>query len=161
MLSYQQMQTFLRSSVSFIHLLLTPSTLSAQRPFNVGYTYTWTTLIAPRTGPVLHSNGLCGKNRVHDLWIMWHWLFSQNGVWRVSTNWELIDLYRELYIISEIRKGTLWWLGHTSRMPEERTVKNVFKNIPEGKMSAEKPRRGGWPMLKTVWGKWVLQAGEK
>jgi hypothetical protein len=42
-------------------------------------------------------------------------------------------LYTEPNIISEIRKGRLKWLGHVERMPEERTVKKVFKNILEGK----------------------------
>jgi hypothetical protein len=44
-----------------------------------------------------------------------------------------MDLYIEPDIISEIRKGRLRWLGHVERMPEERTVKKEFKNIPEGK----------------------------
>jgi hypothetical protein len=42
--------------------------------------------------------------------------------------------------ISEIRKGRLRGSGCVERMPEERTVKNVFKNIPEVKMSVGKPR---------------------
>ena len=46
---------------------------------------------------------------------------------------DLMDLYIEPDIISEIRKGRLRWLGHVERMPEERTVKKEFKNIPEGK----------------------------
>jgi hypothetical protein len=59
---------------------------------------------------------------------------------RIRTNQELIDLYRETDIMSEIRKGRLRWLGHVERMPEERTVKKVFKNIPEGKKSVGKRR---------------------
>jgi hypothetical protein len=35
--------------------------------------------------------------------------------------------------ISEIRKGKLQWLGNVERIPDERTVKKVFKNILEVK----------------------------
>jgi hypothetical protein len=35
---------------------------------------------------------------------------KENGTWRVRTNQELVDLYREPDIISEIRKGRLRWL---------------------------------------------------
>jgi hypothetical protein len=52
-----------------------------------------------------------------------------------------MDLYRESDTILDIRKGLLRWLGLVERMPEERTVKKVFKNIPEGKMSVGKPRK--------------------
>ena len=34
------------------------------------------------------------------------------------------------------------------RMPEERTVKKVFKNIAVGKRSVGKPRKSPWLMLK-------------
>jgi hypothetical protein len=35
-------------------------------------------------------------------------------------------------------------------MPEERTVKKVFKNITKGKGSTGKPKRGGWVRLKII-----------
>jgi len=38
-------------------------------------------------------------------------------------------------IISKIREGTLCWVGHVERMPEEIILKKVLKNIPERKMS--------------------------
>jgi hypothetical protein len=44
-------------------------------------------------------------------------------------------------MLSEIRKGTLRWLGHVERMQEEKTVKKVFKNIPEGKKFRWKAKR--------------------
>ena len=50
-------------------------------------------------------------------------------------------MYRESDIISEIWKGKVWWVGHVEKMSEERTVKKVFKNIPEGKRSVGKPRK--------------------
>jgi hypothetical protein len=39
-----------------------------------------------------------------------------------------MDLYREPYIISEIRKWRLWWLGHANRMPEEKLCLKISQN---------------------------------
>jgi hypothetical protein len=52
-----------------------------------------------------------------------------------------MDLYRELDIILEIRKGGLRWLGHVESMPEERTVQKVFNSMPEGKRAVRKPKK--------------------
>jgi hypothetical protein len=75
---------------------------------------------------------------------------KDNGVWRIHTNQKLMDLYRETDIISASRKARSQWLGHVERMPEERTVKEVFKNIPEGKGQLESQERDGWTMLKII-----------
>ena len=45
-------------------------------------------------------------------------------MWRICTSHKHMNLYREIYIIPEIRKGRLKWLKHVERMSEERTVKN-------------------------------------
>jgi hypothetical protein len=66
---------------------------------------------------------------------------TESGVWRIRTNQELMDLCTEPEVISEIRKGRLRWLGHVERVPEERTVTEVFKNAPEEKRSVGKPRK--------------------
>jgi len=66
-----------------------------------------------------------------------------------------MDLYREPHIISEIREGRLRWFGHVERMPQEklsrfghvermpqeRTVKEMFKTVPEGKRVVGKSRK--------------------
>jgi len=65
---------------------------------------------------------------------------KENGMWRICTNQVLMELYREADIISEIRKGRLLWLRHVEIVPEDRTAKEVFKNIPEGKRASGKPR---------------------
>jgi len=47
-------------------------------------------------------------------------------------------------------------------MQQERTVKKVFKNVPEDKKrSVGKQERNGWVMVKMISRKWVLGAGEK
>jgi hypothetical protein len=60
-----------------------------------------------------------------------------NGVWRIHTNQELMNLYREPDIISEIK---IKILGYGERMSEERILQRVFKSIPERKKSVGKPR---------------------
>jgi hypothetical protein len=50
-------------------------------------------------------------------------------------------MYRETDVTSEIRKRSLRWLGHIERRPEKKSVKNVFKNIPEGKRFVAKSRK--------------------
>jgi hypothetical protein len=67
-------------------------------------------------------------------------LVKENGVWMIRNIRQLVDRYGEPGIISEIRKGRLQWLRHIERLPEERTVKKVFKNIQEGKTWSGKPR---------------------
>jgi len=76
-------------------------------------------------------------------------LVKLNGLWATRSNEELTDvLYKEPDIISEIRKGRLQWLGRVERMPEERTIKEVIKNIPQGKGLLESHETDGWIMLK-------------
>jgi hypothetical protein len=38
-----------------------------------------------------------------------------------------------LDIVTEIKKRILRWLGHVERMSEERVVKRLYQNFPEGK----------------------------
>jgi hypothetical protein len=51
------------------------------------------------------------------------------------------DVSSEPNIISEIRKAILRRLGFVDRLPNDRTVKKVLKNIREGKSSVGKPRK--------------------
>ena len=58
---------------------------------------------------------------------------KENSVWRIRTNQEMTNLYRETDITSEIGKGRSRSLGHVERMSEKRSVKKVFNNTPEGR----------------------------
>ena len=62
------------------------------------------------------------------------------GYWRSRTNEDVRQLYGELDIVTEIRKGRLRWLGHVERMSEERVVKGLYQNTPEGSRSVGRPR---------------------
>jgi hypothetical protein len=61
------------------------------------------------------------------------------GNWR-RTNEEVKQLYGELDIVTEIKKGRLRWLGHVARMSDERVVKRLYQNIPEGSRNVGRPR---------------------
>jgi len=58
------------------------------------------------------------------------------GYWTSRTNEEVRQLYGELDIVIEIKKGRLRWLGHVERMSEEM----VEQNTPEGSRSVGRPR---------------------
>jgi len=62
------------------------------------------------------------------------------GYWRSRTNEEVKHLYGELDIVTEIIKGRLRWLGHVERMSEERVVKRLYQNTPEGSRRVGRPR---------------------
>ena len=75
---------------------------------------------------------------------------QENCVWRIRTSQELINLYRDPDIVSEIRKGRLIWLGLVERMSEERNMKTLFKNTLEEKGLLRSQERAGLTTLKMV-----------
>jgi len=50
------------------------------------------------------------------------------------------ELYGELDTVTEIKKGTMRWLGRVERMSEERVVKRLYQNTPKGSRSVGRPR---------------------
>jgi len=68
---------------------------------------------------------------------------KENGVWRSRTNEDVMDLNRATDSILEITKGRLGLARVRERAPDERTVKEVFKNIPEEKDPLESQKRDG------------------
>jgi len=44
-------------------------------------------------------------------------------------------------------------------MTEEKTVRNVFRNIPKENLLLETQERDGWTMFKMASVKWELKAG--
>jgi hypothetical protein len=61
------------------------------------------------------------------------------GNWRRRTNEEVKQLYGELDTVTE-KKERLRWLGHVERMSEERVVKRLYQNTPEGSRNIGRPR---------------------
>jgi hypothetical protein len=57
---------------------------------------------------------------------------SDNGIWRIRTNSEVMTLYQELDTVTEIKKTRLRWMGHVERMSEDRVIKKLYMSKPEG-----------------------------
>ena len=62
------------------------------------------------------------------------------GYRRSRTNEDVRQLYGELDIVTDIKKRRLRWLGHVERMSEERVVKRLYQNTPEGSRNVGRPR---------------------
>jgi len=55
---------------------------------------------------------------------------ERDGAWRIKANDELDELIRHKNIINYIKAQRLSWFGHLHRMPEERMVKELYKQKP-------------------------------
>jgi hypothetical protein len=62
------------------------------------------------------------------------------GEWTKLHNEELYILYSSPNIIKHIKSRRMRWVGHVSRMGEERNVYKVLMGRPEGKRPLERPR---------------------
>jgi len=52
---------------------------------------------------------------------------EENQIWRIKTNEELDKLTKHKNIVNHIKAQRLSWFGHIQRMPDNRTVKKIFK----------------------------------
>jgi len=52
---------------------------------------------------------------------------KENQIWRIKTNEELDKLIKHINRVNYIKAQKLSWFGHAQRMPDTRTVKNIFK----------------------------------
>ena len=55
----------------------------------------------------------------------------EQGIWRIRTNRELRELYKDLDIVADIKKKRLEWIGQVLRMDQGTTVK-IFESKLEG-----------------------------
>jgi len=60
-------------------------------------------------------------------------------MWKIRSNQELRELYKDLDIAVDIKKK-LEWIGDRLRIDEGRTVKNIFESKPEGSRRMGRPR---------------------
>ena len=65
---------------------------------------------------------------------------GEQGIWRISTNQELRELYTDLHIVAGFKKERLEWVGHVARLDLGRTVKKMFESKPEGRRESGRPR---------------------
>jgi len=69
----------------------------------------------------------------------------EQGIWRIITDQELREIYKDLDI-ADIKKKSLEWVGHVARMDQGRTVKKIYDSKPE------RCRKGG----DLVWDGWKM-----
>ena len=65
----------------------------------------------------------------------------EQGMWRVKTDEELRELYKDLDIVADIKKNRFGWLESVERMDQVRTVKKIFESEPQGSRRRGRP---GW-----------------
>ena len=65
---------------------------------------------------------------------------AEQGIWRIRTNQELRELYKDLDIVAGIKKKKLEWTGHAVRMDQGRTVKKISQSKREGSIRMGRPR---------------------
>ena len=63
------------------------------------------------------------------------------GEWKIRNNRELYQLYEDADISTEIKRARIRWLGHVERMPETRAVRQAFRDHPQGRRLAGRPRK--------------------
>jgi hypothetical protein len=63
----------------------------------------------------------------------------KRGIWRIRTNQELGEPYKDLDI-ADIKKKRYERIGHVARMDQGRTVKKVFEGKAEGSRRRGRPR---------------------
>ncbi|PSN58501.1 hypothetical protein C0J52_00774 [Blattella germanica] len=64
---------------------------------------------------------------------------DKNG-WRIPTNSELTQLYKNPNIITLIKTKRIEWIGHVSRMDGGRSIKKIFERKFEGRRDGGRPR---------------------
>jgi hypothetical protein len=68
-----------------------------------------------------------------------HRTVIEQGMWRVRTEQELRELYKELDIVADVKRKRLEWTGHIVRMDQGRTVKKILESKPDGSRRRETP----------------------
>jgi hypothetical protein len=66
---------------------------------------------------------------------------SKRNVWRIRSNQELRCMYRDLDLVTTIRKSRLKWLGHVHRMSSQRGPKMALEGNSGGKRRRGRPRK--------------------
>jgi hypothetical protein len=63
----------------------------------------------------------------------------EQGIWRVRTEQELRQLYKDSDIVADLKKK-LKWIRHVVRMDQRRRVKKISESKPEGSRKRGRPR---------------------
>lgn len=65
----------------------------------------------------------------------------EDGEWRRRTNKEVQEVYGDLSITAFIRAQRVRWLGHISRMPDNRHAKRMLEEGTGGKKKKGRPKK--------------------
>jgi hypothetical protein len=65
---------------------------------------------------------------------------AEQGIWRIRTDRELRELFKDLGIVAGIKKKELEWIGHSVRMDHGRTVKKMPESKREGSIRMGRTR---------------------
>ena len=60
-----------------------------------------------------------------------HGSVVEHGIWRIKTDQELRELYKDLDIVAGIREKRLEWIGHVVGIDQGRRVKKIFESKPD------------------------------
>jgi hypothetical protein len=63
----------------------------------------------------------------------------QQVIWRIRTNQELRELYKDTDKLADIKRETLEWTGLLVRMDQGTTVKKISESNPEGSRRRRRP----------------------
>jgi hypothetical protein len=75
----------------------------------------------------------------------------ERGIWRIRTDKELGELYKDI-VIADIKKKIYEWVGHITRMDQGRTVKYLKVKQRETE-EGEDIDRDGWKMWRRIYGR--------
>ena len=64
----------------------------------------------------------------------------EQGMWRIRSNQELTELYKDLDVVADIKKKRLEWIGHVVKMDQRRIVKKRCESKPQGSRRTGRPR---------------------
>jgi len=67
-------------------------------------------------------------------------LLVQQGIWRIRTNEELWELYKDLDIVAYIKRKRMEWIRHLKRIDHGRVVMKIFESKPDGRKRTGRPR---------------------
>ena len=65
---------------------------------------------------------------------------AEQGIWRMRINEKLRGSWKDLDILTDIKKKRLEWIGHVVRMDQGSRVKKMFESKPKGSRRRGKPR---------------------
>ena len=64
----------------------------------------------------------------------------EQNTWRIRTNEELRDLYKDQHLVGAIKRRSLEWVGHVWQMEWDRAIKRILEDKPEGRRKVGRQR---------------------